>query len=228
MKITLVAAVALDGTIGDAGGIPWKIPEDMKRFRAMTIGGTVIMGRRTYDSIGKPLPGRDNIIISQSLCEMSPVAFSNRQPPVPTGHLEPTKDGHATNAYLRRSVVSTLVKFGYQVRDAEKIFVIGGAQIYEQCLPHVDAMELTIVNAEPGGDTRFPYWTRDWAEPERVPPPWRVVSWEDHGSTAGPSWSYARLERINTLQRDAITRLGGDRDEGPQGRIFSPNTVGFV
>lgn len=127
-RVVLVAAVARNGVIGRDGDLPWRIPEDLEHFKALTLGGTLVMGRKTYDSIGRPLPGRRTIVIT-------------RQP-------KWTADG----VQVVHSLDEALALAG----DAETVFVAGGAEIYREAMPFADAIELTEVDAAPDGDTHFP------------------------------------------------------------------------
>lgn len=131
--ITLVAAVARNRVIGTEGRLPWSLPEDLRRFRQITIGGVVIMGRATYDSIGRALPGRRNIVLSR-----------NRRFVVDDGTVV-----HSVPDAIERAAAMPESR-------TSGIYVIGGARIYEQFLTHATSIELTIVDACPAGDTRFP------------------------------------------------------------------------
>ncbi len=127
--ISLVVAMADNGVIGKGGKLPWHIPEDMRRFKALTLGKPCIMGRRTWDSLPKkPLPGRDNIVITRDR------AF------------------RADGAVVVHSLDAALSRAG----DAEEIAVIGGAEIYKAALPHATRIHLTQIHTEVEGDTRLP------------------------------------------------------------------------
>lgn len=132
--LTLVVAVAENGVIGKEGGLPWHLSSDLKRFKADTIGKPIIMGRKTYLSIGKPLPGRDNIVVTrdQSFCP----------------------DGVIVAATLD----AALNEAGDAARrmGADDIAVIGGGEIYRQLFERADRLILTHVFATPDGDTLFP------------------------------------------------------------------------
>ena len=136
MTLSIVAAVARNGVIGRGGGIPWHIPEDMARFRALTTGHPVVMGRKTWDSLPdrfRPLPGRRNVVVTRN-----PVW---------------TADGAERAASL-----DTALEL---LDDPETVFVIGGASLYDQALPLADDLELTEVDLEPEGDAFFPAWDRE-------------------------------------------------------------------
>lgn len=134
-ELVLVAAMARNGVIGQQGCMPWHLPADLKHFRKITTGYPVLMGRKTFESIGKPLPGRRNIVISRSSPELP-------------GAVE-----------LATSLDEALA----MCTDAERVMIIGGGEIYHQVLPLADRLELTLVDAEPQGDTRFPgYDLSEW------------------------------------------------------------------
>ncbi len=133
MRIALVVAAARNGVIGKDGGLAWKISDDLKRFRAITTGKPVIMGRKTYDSIGRPLPDRINIIVTR------------RTAPI---------DG-----VLLAASIEDALRLGAEAAahlDTDEICVIGGAEIYAQALPLAGRIYLTEVEADVEGDTRFP------------------------------------------------------------------------
>jgi dihydrofolate reductase len=136
MTVSLVAAVARGGVIGRDGGIPWRIPEDMTRFRELTTGHAVVMGRRTWESLPeqfRPLPGRDNVVVTRN------------------------PDWSAQGADRAASIEDALALLGSELR----VFVIGGGEIYAAALPHADELLLTEIDAEIDGDTVFPEWNRD-------------------------------------------------------------------
>jgi dihydrofolate reductase len=129
-RVTLVVAVAENGVIGREGGLPWRLPADLQRFKALTLGKPVLMGRRTFESIGRALPGRHNIVLTRRRSDVAPL------PGVTVVH-----DWEAALA---------------AAGDAAEIMVIGGAEIYAMALPHADRIELTRVHATIDGDTHFP------------------------------------------------------------------------
>ncbi len=137
MRISIIAAVAANGVIGCQGRLPWCLPEDLARFKSLTMGHTVIMGRRTFESLPHgALPGRRNIVLS-------------RQPL--------TLDG----AEVFRSLDQALA----QCRNEEEIFIIGGETVYRAALPVAGRMLLTLVEQSPAGDAFFPPIDRhEWQE----------------------------------------------------------------
>jgi dihydrofolate reductase len=127
-RLVLVVAVAANGVIGRNGSLPWHLPADLKHFKALTIGQPVLMGRRTYESIGKALVDRPNIVLTRNLCWEAP----------------------------RVIVVHTLEAAIERARPAPELMVIGGADIFSMCLPVCSRIELTRVHADVEGDTFFP------------------------------------------------------------------------
>ena len=140
--VSLVAIVARDGGIGHRGGLLVRLPEDLRRFKQITIGTPVVMGRKTWQSIGRALPGRRNIVVTRD------AAF------------------RAEGAEVAPSLDAALALAG----DAPIVHVIGGAEIYELALPIADELQLTEIDAEFAADTFFPAWRReDWRLVAREP-----------------------------------------------------------
>jgi dihydrofolate reductase len=139
-RIALIAAVAKNGVIGVDNRLPWRIPEDMRRFRALTTGHSVIMGRRTWESIGKPLPERQNIVVTRTQGLSAPgVEFA-----------------HSLDDALER------------VRLPAPAFVIGGEALYREALPRAELLYLTEIRRDFEGDARFPDFDRTaWREMSR-------------------------------------------------------------
>ena len=131
--LSLVAIVARNGAIGRDNALLWRLPEDLKHFKRTTLGGPVIMGRKTWDSIGRPLPGRRNIVI--------------------------TRDPEWAAAGAERA--GSLDAAVALAKDEAKLFVIGGAEIYAQALPIADELVLTEGDTDAEGDTFFPPWKRE-------------------------------------------------------------------
>ena len=143
MTVTLVAAVARGGVIGRDGGIPWRLPEDMARFRELTMGHPVVMGRRTWESLPdqfRPLPGRGNVVVTRN------------------------PDWSAQGADRAGSIEEALDL----LESESQVFVIGGGEIYAAALPFADELVLTEIDADIEGDTTFPSWDRgEFEEIER-------------------------------------------------------------
>lgn len=142
MKVALVAAVAANGVIGRDGRLPWHLPEDLKHFKRVTMGKPVVMGRKTFESIGRPLPGRSNIVVTRN----------------PDLKLEGATVVHSLEEAF--SVAAEL--------EPEETMLIGGAQLYELALPRVERMYLSYIHTDIEGDTRFPSFDpKAWCELER-------------------------------------------------------------
>ncbi len=171
MTVTLVAAVARNGVIGANGGMPWHLPGELARFKAITIGHVLVMGRRTYESIGRPLPGRTTVVVTRNSGW------------TPAG-------GRPDGVHIAANMESAL-RLAREID--EQVYVVGGAQVYAESLPHSDELLITEVDAEPDGDTFFP--EVDWSE-------WLEVSREAHQSQAQQS----RREQGGLRQSWALVR----------------------
>jgi dihydrofolate reductase len=132
LDITLIVARAKNGVIGRDGGMPWRLPADLRRFKALTVGKPVVMGRKTFESIGKPLPGRHNIVLTRQAGWAAP--------------------GVTVVPNLAEAVVAA----GLDPRVRAEVMIIGGAEIYALALPVATRVELTEVDAAPDGDTILP------------------------------------------------------------------------
>lgn len=140
MNISIIAAMDTNRVIGNENQLPWHLPADLRHFKEMTIGKPVVMGRKTYESIGKALPERHNIVISGQT------------------------DLQLEDCDVVTSLEAALATAG----SAEEIMIIGGASIYEQALKYADTMYITFVDTEANGDTFFPKWDKEsWQEISR-------------------------------------------------------------
>ena len=131
--INIICALSENYAIGKNGNLLWHIPEDLKRFKKITTGHPVIMGRKTHESIGKALPNRTNIIVSRSL--------------------KTTKGGYISSS------LQTAIEFANKQEGGDEVFIIGGGEIYKQALPLADKLYLTIVKGDFDGDTFFPNYS---------------------------------------------------------------------
>jgi dihydrofolate reductase len=139
-RIALIAAMAENRVIGRENGLPWRLPADLRRFKSVTMGKPVIMGRKTYESIGKPLPGRSNIVVTRDADYRAPGC----------------------------QVVHSLEQALEAGAGHTEVMVIGGAELYRQALGRAERMYLTLVRAEVEGDTLFPdIEPQQWRELER-------------------------------------------------------------
>lgn len=147
MKLSLVWAMAQNRVIGRNNSLPWHLPEDLKYFKRITMGKPVIMGRKTFESIGRPLPGRTNIVITRN----------------PDWAFEGVRTVHSLDA--ARQLCNSIGV----IDGVDEAMVIGGAEIYRQALPMADRLYLTEVHAEVEGDTTFPdFDRRAWVEVSRA------------------------------------------------------------
>lgn len=146
MKISIIAAVARHKNgkmvIGKGGALPWRLPEDLRRFKKLTMDCPIIMGRKTYDSIGRPLAGRFNIIISRTVEKIE-------------------------GCEIARSFDAAIA--AAKAQNTGEIFIIGGAQIYQLALSVADKIYLTEINSDAEGDAFFPPFSKtEWREKERA------------------------------------------------------------
>ncbi|MEH8117405.1 type 3 dihydrofolate reductase [Aeromonas allosaccharophila] len=161
MKISMIAAMAHDRVIGKDNQMPWHLPADLAHFKRVTLGKPVLMGRKTFESIGRPLPGRRNLVIS-------------RNPGYQAEGIEVVGSVEAALAQLAGSAV-------------EELMVIGGGHLYAEMLPSADCLYLTQINLAVEGDTRFPafddgQWQRIDCEShpadEKNPHPYSFETWQ--------------------------------------------------
>lgn len=147
MKLALIAAVAENGVIGKDNQLLWHLPADLQHFKRLTTGHTVVMGRKTYESIGKPLPNRTNVVITRQA------------------------DYKAEGCIVVHSLDEALAQSAIR-NPHSAIFLIGGAELYAQALPQANTLYLTEVKAKPEGDAFFPTINlMDWDERSRSPQP---------------------------------------------------------
>lgn len=143
-RIVLIAALARDRTIGRQGAIPWRLPEDQKFFKSVTMGTALVMGRRTFDSFVRPLPGRDNVVVTRDPSNVAP----------------------APNVFPVRSLDEAISLAAR--RGASTVSVAGGGEIYAAALPMADEMILSYVDHPGGGDVFFPAFDASaWRETSR-------------------------------------------------------------
>jgi dihydrofolate reductase len=139
-RICLIAALAANRVIGRNNALPWHLPADLKRFKALTMGHQIVMGRNTYESIGRPLPGRRNLVITRNGSYSAP------------------------GCEVVHSLDATLAA----CRGAQEIFVIGGAGLFRESLPRAHCLEFTEIRAEIEGDVTFPeFCMSEWRETAR-------------------------------------------------------------
>ena len=151
--LSIIVAVAQNGVIGDKNSLLWHISEDLKYFKSLTSGHPVLMGRKTYESIGRPLPNRTNVVISRQEIEIP-------------------------GCRVVHSFEEAIGLFPAE----EELFVIGGAQIYAEALPHAGRLYLTRIFHDYEGDTHFPSWCED---------EWRLVSSDSFPRGKEYPWPFA-------------------------------------
>ncbi len=146
-RLCLVVAMAQNRVIGKNGGLPWRLPADLRQFKAITMGKPMIMGRKTFDSIGRPLPGRTNIVVTR-------------------------KADYAAEGVVIVGDMTEALKVAQEIASADgtgEIAAIGGGEIYAMALPLADRVYLTEVQIDVDGDVKFPPFAReDWSERERI------------------------------------------------------------
>lgn len=141
MRISIIVAVAENGVIGRDGDLPWRLSSDLQRFKRITMGHHLVMGRKTYESIGRPLPGRTSVLLTRQA---------------------------DYRCHEEVDVVGSWEEAIAACKGDDEVFVIGGEQVYLQALPHADRVYLTEVHGEPEGDARFPQLdAAEWLERER-------------------------------------------------------------
>lgn len=144
MELALIVAVAKNGVIGKDGGLPWHVPEDLKHFKSVTTGHPILMGRKTFESIGRPLPGRVNIVVSRTLAEAPPGTL-----------LAPSLDAAIALAKA------------HEAEYPGPAFVIGGSGLYGEAMAYVRSMYVTEIDRAVAGDVFFPsYDKKAWAVAE--------------------------------------------------------------
>jgi dihydrofolate reductase len=156
--LELVVAAAENGVIGRGNALPWNLPADLRHFKSLTLGKPVLMGRSTHESIGRALPGRDNYVLTRRPAYVAPGC----------------------------EVVPSIAAAQMSARDRDEgcalIMVIGGAEVYRQCLPLAARIHLTLVHAHIEGDTVFDGWRGpEWRESQRV----------DHAADDRHAWPYS-------------------------------------
>lgn len=139
MIVSMIAAMAKQRVIGKDNQMPWHLPADFNWFKRCTMGKPIVMGRKTYESIGRPLPGRRNVVISRN----SDLAI----------------DGV--------DIVASIDEALALLAEHEEVMIIGGGSIYHSCLPLASKLYLTYIDAEIDGDTQFPQWSVEWQEISR-------------------------------------------------------------
>lgn len=155
--------MAENGVIGDGAGLPWHLPQDLRRFKVLTLGRPVVMGRRTFETLAGPLPGRHNIVLTRDRSWAAP---------------------GVTAAHSLEAAVAA-------AGDADEVMIIGGAELYGQCWPRLDRIEMTLVHASPAGSVRLAGF--DWRD-------WVVQASERHGADARHAHDYSFMTLLRRPQ----------------------------
>ncbi len=167
IHLSLVAAVARNGIIGHEGGMPWHLPTDLKHFKAVTLGKPIVMGRRTFEAIGRALPGRDNIVVTRNS----------------------DFEGEGVHVAYSLDEAVSMAEHCARHHGVDEICIIGGGQIYEEVMAHAHRLYVTEVDDEPEGDARFPDIDPSiWREIDRVGPV--------RGEKDSAAVTFVRYERI--------------------------------
>ncbi len=174
VPLAIVAAIGQNGVIGKGRGLPWHLPSDLKHFRAVTMGKPLLMGRKTFESIGRPLPGRETIIVTGD------PAYN------------PAGPGKACPIYIAHDIEAALAlgEERAHAMAAEEIIVAGGRTLYKNLIGRAERLHLTFVDLAPEGAVRFP--AIDWSQ-------WREVSRERPRPTAKDeaTFTFANFERCS-------------------------------
>ena len=165
-RVTLIVARARNGVIGSRNALPWRLPEDLRYFKATTFGHPVIIGRKTFDSIGKPLPGRRNIVVTRDAGWQ--------------------QDGCERAGSVAGALELAAGSAGGEMGGGE-IFVAGGAEIYRQAMAQADRLLVTEVDLAPEGDVYFP--DIDSAQ-------WRISASQEHRSATGLAYQLVEYVRV--------------------------------
>ena len=165
-RVTMVAAVAENGVIGLDGNIPWHLPEDFAHFKATTMGHVLIIGRTTHEGIGKPLPGRDTIVLTTN------------------------RDWRADGVRVAHDITEALALADEVIAERDEaceVMIGGGAVVYDAALPYADVQVISEVHARPEGDTHYPDFDRSrWRETSREQRDgFDIVRWERTFSCGG-------------------------------------------
>lgn len=156
MILSAIVAISNNNVIGKDNELPWYLPADLKYFKKITINHPVIMGRKSYEAIGQPLPKRTNIVLTQDPFYLS------------------------SNILIAHSIEEALA-LAYDL-ESDEVFVIGGAMIFEICMPLLDRLYITEIHADFDGDTYFPDWNRE---------EWNLISEEHHSSDKKNEFDYS-------------------------------------
>lgn len=191
VTLASIVAIAKNRAIGKDNGMIWHLPEDLKHFKRTTLGKPILMGRKSYEALGKPLPGRPNIVVSRSYSELPEAnptsvykdmeAVGDEAPKINTGpFLYPSLE----------EGIEAMKKMGTEM-GVDEVFITGGGQIYTETLPYTERLYITVLDRDYDADVFFPEF--DWDE-------WNIASSEKHAADPDkdcPSFTFFTLERKN-------------------------------
>ena len=190
ITLSAIVAIAKNNAIGINNGMIWHLPKDLKHFKRTTLGKPILMGRKSYESLGKPLPGRPNIVVSRSYQELpspNPTSiFKDMEAEGPEGNKK-INEGPFLCSSLQDGI-KTMKEMAAEM-GADEVFITGGGQIYKETLPYTERLYLTVLERDYEGDTFFP--ELNWEE-------WNIASEETHEADPAhdrPSFTFYTLER---------------------------------
>lgn len=171
-RVSAIAAIGKNRVLGKSNQLLWHIPDDLKRFKALTLGHPVIMGRKTFESIvailGKPLPGRTNVVVTRN------IDFVNRY------------DDGFPKPFMVASGIEEAIEKANGAPGGEEVFIGGGGEIYRQALPFTDKLYMTLIDDEKEGDSFFPEYEADF----------KKVVFEEAREYEGLKYAWVDLERV--------------------------------
>ncbi len=188
ITLSSIVAIAENYVIGKDNGMIWHVPEDLKHFKRTTMGKPIIMGRKSYESLGKPLPGRPNIVVSRSYKDLPAgepsQIFKDMEAEGEMPHAPEIGDGPFLFASIEDGIKAA--RHMAKAMNVDEIFITGGGEIYRQTLPYTDRLYLTVLHRAYEGDTSFPKF--DWND-------WKIVS-EKPLLEGDPPLTFFTLERL--------------------------------
>ncbi len=182
--LSSIVAAARNNVIGKGNALLWHVPDDLRHFKKTTLGKPMIMGRKTYESFGKPLPGRPHLVVSRAHKTLPAGAPSALYKEMEPGSTDTPKINEGPFLYPAIDDAIAAAKDMAKKMNVDEVMVIGGGEIYKQTMPLIDRLYLTVIDREYQGDTWFP---------ELAPHEWHTVS-KDHRD-GDPSFTFFTLER---------------------------------
>lgn len=190
VTISSIVAIAKNYAIGKDNGMIWHLPDDLKHFKRTTLGKPILMGRKSYESLGKPLPGRPNIVVSRSYSELpqdNPSSIYKDMEGADAASAPEINEGPFLYASLEEGIAAAIDMA--EEMNVDEMFITGGGQIYAETLPYTQRLYITVLDREYEGHVFFPKF--DWNE-------WNIASEEKHPADETkdrPSFTFFTLER---------------------------------